>query len=42
MDESSESIMDFLRDPLCTLTTLLLNGADVDDGMYMYIYDTFI
>ena len=27
MDESSESIMDYLRSPSCTLTKLLLNGA---------------
>ena len=26
MDDSSESIMEFLRSPDCTLTTLLLNG----------------
>ncbi|RYH11471.1 hypothetical protein EON65_38750 [archaeon] len=32
IDESSEAIMDYLRDESCQLRTLLLNGADVDDG----------
>lgn len=32
MDESSAAIMDFLRSDDCKLFTLLLNGADVDDG----------
>lgn len=32
MDESSAAIMEFLRSDDCKLFTLLLNGADVDDG----------
>lgn len=32
IDESSETIMNYLRDDNCQLKTLLLNGADVDDG----------
>lgn len=32
MDDSSATIMDYLRDESCQLRTLLLNGADVDDN----------
>jgi len=32
MDESSTTIMDYLMSDTCNLGTLLLNGADVDDG----------
>ena len=31
IDESSSTIMSFIRNPECQLETLLLNGADVDD-----------
>lgn len=31
IDESSSTIMSFIRNPECRLETLLLNGADVDD-----------
>lgn len=31
MDESSKTIMNYIRDPTCTLKALILNGADVDD-----------
>jgi hypothetical protein len=31
IDESSSTIMSFIRNPECHLETLLLNGADVDD-----------
>lgn len=32
MDDSSATIMDYLRDERCQLRTLLLHGADVDDN----------
>lgn len=31
IDDSSEVIMDYIKSPECCLTTLMLNGADVDD-----------
>ena len=31
IDQSSATIMDYIRDPACTLRALVLNGADVDD-----------
>lgn len=38
IDESSETLMDFLREPDCSLRVLLLNGADVDDGESVFIF----
>ncbi len=32
IDDSSTAIMEYLQDESCQLRTLLLNGADVDDG----------
>ena len=32
MDDSSESIIEYLQSEECSLNTLKLNGADVDDG----------
>jgi hypothetical protein len=41
MDDSSETIIEYLESDECKLQTLLLNGADVDDGEAANLMEAF-